>query len=224
MSICPSKDLHSVFVDGEMPQEFRAEYLSHIQTCEKCMNTVKKLQEMRMVFASDNKKIFLSENQTEQSFKKLEKMMNFKKVTSSATPRFSPYQFMPMITKLVPAVAAALIIALVLPISLGKIIRSSTNTNDSLTSDYISQVLSNQSSLDIQKVLSSANISAVIPEEQFSLINTTENLQNVNLVNIINENSSSNIYASVEDIISSSSPNFYNMYKTSGNPYNIRDW
>ena len=148
----------------------------------------------------------------ETGFAKLEQAMKFKKVTSVASHKLNFSQFMPMVTRLVPAVAAALIIALVLPIGLSRAFNTNSNSNELNEVAYISHILEPKNSLNVKDVLSN---------EQVSLIKTTENLKNVDLENIVTGNSSSNIYASVEDIINSSSSNFSNVYKSDKNLYNV---
>ena len=219
MSICPSKDLHSVFVDGELPVQFQAEYLAHIESCPICKETVEKLQTLRSSFANDSQNIKLSSQQIEDGYKKLEQRLNFKRVTTASTPRFEFSQFIPMMNRLVPAVAAALIIALFLPIGIKKAF--SPNSGNSFSQDSIAQVWDAQNSINLNQTLTSQIVSSAMAENRASLIETAENLRNVNLENIINENSSANIYAPLEEIICSSSSPFKNVYNSQQNQYNV---
>ena len=34
MSFCPSKDIHSVYLDNELPEVYKAEYEAHIAVCQ----------------------------------------------------------------------------------------------------------------------------------------------------------------------------------------------
>ena len=43
MSFCPSKDIHSVYLDGELPENYKAEYELHISHCEKCRKELEQL-------------------------------------------------------------------------------------------------------------------------------------------------------------------------------------
>ena len=44
MSFCPSKDIHSVYLDGELPENYKAEYELHISHCEKCRKELEQLK------------------------------------------------------------------------------------------------------------------------------------------------------------------------------------
>ena len=217
MSICPSKDLHSVFVDGELPLQFQQEYLSHLENCPICKRTVEKLQQIRNNFALDSNNIKLSSQQIENGYQKLEQMLTFKKITTASAPRFNFSQFIPMMNRLVPAVAAALIIALFLPVGIKKAFTS--NHINSASQDNIAQVW--DSSINLNQTLASQVVASVLAENKASLLETAENLRNVNLESIISENSSANIYAPIEEIIGGSSSPFKNVYNSQQNQYNV---
>ena len=53
MSICPNKDLHSVYLDNELPESYKAEYEKHVADCPKCQAELKKLKAVRNLFADD---------------------------------------------------------------------------------------------------------------------------------------------------------------------------
>ena len=44
MSFCPSKDIHSVYLDGELPENYKAEYELHVSHCEKCRKELEQLK------------------------------------------------------------------------------------------------------------------------------------------------------------------------------------
>jgi hypothetical protein len=44
MSFCPTKDIHSIYLDNEMPEIYKAEYESHVATCKKCQQELNKIK------------------------------------------------------------------------------------------------------------------------------------------------------------------------------------
>ena len=50
MSTCPEKDLHSIYLDGELPEEFLKEYENHVAGCEKCKAELEKLRKVSVPF------------------------------------------------------------------------------------------------------------------------------------------------------------------------------
>ncbi len=207
MYFCPDSDIHSVFVDGELPDEFKEEYLSHIASCPKCQKIVKRMQSIRASFIQDKNDITLSPEQIENSYKKLESMLDFKRITSGLD--FS--KFTPLINRLVPAVAAAVLIVMFLPVGLKKVFAPQ------YSSDYISQVW------NTQNMISETSLSNLFNEQlSTSLVKSTEYLTNVNLENIIsNNNESTNLYKPVQKIINTNSPDFSNVYNSEQNLYNV---
>jgi len=207
MSICPSNDIHSVFVDGELPEEFKEEYLSHISSCDKCKKVLETMKCIRHSLIQDKDSIILSKAHIDKGYEKLEDMLDFKKITSHLD--FS--KFTPLINRLVPAVAAALLIAFFLPVGLKRAFAPQ------YSADYISQILSTQSPFNAQ------TISSVIEQENStSLIKSAQYLTSINLENIIeNKTETHNIYAPTENIISPNSTEFINVYNSNQNLYNV---
>ena len=54
MSFCPSKDIHSVYLDGELPENYKAEYELHISHCEKCRKELEQLKAIHAMFKIDS--------------------------------------------------------------------------------------------------------------------------------------------------------------------------
>ena len=50
MSFCPSKDIHSVYLDGELPEVYKAEYESHLKICPTCQKELDKIKALRGIF------------------------------------------------------------------------------------------------------------------------------------------------------------------------------
>ena len=57
MSFCPSKDIHSVYLDNELPEIYKAEYESHIALCPKCKAELERLRGLRAVLKADSDEI-----------------------------------------------------------------------------------------------------------------------------------------------------------------------
>lgn len=79
MSTCPEKDLHSIYLDGELPEEFLREYETHLAGCEKCRLELEKLKELSSVFREEALSIKLDQNYLDQSFARLQTKMRYKK-------------------------------------------------------------------------------------------------------------------------------------------------
>ena len=111
MSFCPSKDIHSVYLDGELPENYKAEYELHIEHCEKCRKELEQLKAVRELFKADSKSLNLDDHFMEDSFQRLQVKMAYSKNTGKA-PQKSPFK---VISYVASGVAAAAVLALVLP-------------------------------------------------------------------------------------------------------------
>ena len=40
MSTCPEQDMHSVYLDGELPQKYALDYESHLTSCQRCREVI----------------------------------------------------------------------------------------------------------------------------------------------------------------------------------------
>ena len=79
MFTCPNKDLHSVYLDGELPAEYKAKYEEHIKGCPSCQAALKKLKAARDLLQADSKTITMSERDMESSFSRLQARLSYKK-------------------------------------------------------------------------------------------------------------------------------------------------
>ena len=78
MSTCPEKDLHSIYLDGELPEEFLKEYETHVAGCEKCQAELEKLKKVSVPFREDALSVKLDQTYLDQSFARLQTKMRFK--------------------------------------------------------------------------------------------------------------------------------------------------
>ena len=118
MSFCPSKDIHSVYLDNELPEIYKAEYESHIASCPKCKAKLEKLRALRDCLNSDSDSINMPEDFLDKSYERLMIKMSYAKNTGKkAEPKIN----FKTITYAASGVAAAAILALVLPLRAGRV-------------------------------------------------------------------------------------------------------
>ena len=111
MSFCPSKDIHSVYLDGELPENYKAEYELHIEHCEKCRKELEQLKALRGLFKADSAALNLDQHFMDESFQRLQIKMAYSKNVGKA-PQKSPFK---VISYVASGVAAAAVLALILP-------------------------------------------------------------------------------------------------------------
>ncbi|MBO5124827.1 MAG: hypothetical protein J6C11_06840 [Spirochaetaceae bacterium] len=111
MSTCPEHDMHSVYLDGELPQKYALEYESHMTTCQQCRDKYMKLQGISALLKEDADRHRLSSQEMEDSFARLQTKLRYQKTVREIQPK-NINRF----TWVVPTVAAAaLAFALILP-------------------------------------------------------------------------------------------------------------
>ena len=115
MSFCPTKDIHSVYLDGELPEIYKVEYEQHIQTCEKCRKELEKLKALHSMFKADSDSLNLDSHFMDDSFQRLQIKMAYSKNVGKI-PQQSPLRF--RVIGAVSGVAAAAVLALIIPIGL----------------------------------------------------------------------------------------------------------
>lgn len=77
MSTCPENDIHSVYLDGELPEEFVEQYEAHVSSCSKCSARLEKLRKLNSIIASDASSIMFTREQLDDSFKRLEARLSY---------------------------------------------------------------------------------------------------------------------------------------------------
>jgi hypothetical protein len=118
MSFCPSKDIHSVYLDNELPEIYKAEYESHIASCPKCKAELEWLRGLRGLLTSDSASITPDEHFLDESYQRLMIKMSYAKNTGIKAERKINFR---TITYAASGIAAAAILALVLPVRAGKV-------------------------------------------------------------------------------------------------------
>ena len=116
MSFCPSKDIHSVYLDNELPEIYKAEYESHIASCPKCKAELERLRGLRAVLASDSDSLNPPSDFLDKSYERLMIKMSYAKNTGIKAERKINFR---TITYAASGIAAAAILAVVLPLRAG---------------------------------------------------------------------------------------------------------
>lgn len=115
MSTCPEQDMHSVYLDGELPQKYALDYESHLTSCQRCRDDFLKLQALSTSLKEDARSIELSAQDMEDSFARLQTKLHYQNTVKNIQP-----QNIKRFTWVVPTVAAAaLAFALILPLRTG---------------------------------------------------------------------------------------------------------
>ncbi len=114
MSFCPSKDIHSVYLDGELPENYKAEYELHVSHCEECRKELEQLKALRSLFKADADSLELDQKFMDESFQRLQIKMAYSRNVGKV-PQKSPFK---VISYVASGVAAAAVLALVLPLGL----------------------------------------------------------------------------------------------------------
>ena len=114
MSFCPSKDIHSVYLDGELPENYKAEYELHISHCEKCRKELEQLKALRSLFKADSDSLNLDSHFMDESFQRLQIKMAYSRNVGKVSQKSS----FKVISYVASGVAAAAVLALVLPLGL----------------------------------------------------------------------------------------------------------
>ena len=112
MYSCPTDDIHSVYLDGELPLSYVSEYEEHLKICEKCSAKLVKFKTMKELFKEDAKSVSPDQQFLDESYKRLLTKMSYSK--NCRFVRQFPVQ--KVITGV--AAAAAVLVAVVLPAKL----------------------------------------------------------------------------------------------------------
>lgn len=134
MSSCPSKDIHSIYIDGELPENFKIQYENHLAKCSACKAEYNRLKMLSEIFKADGKAIspdgvYLNQsferlmirkryNQTKNQIKNTKSLISKNEFNSNKKKNF--YGGLKYI---IPAAAAAAVLALIIPV------RTTLNSN-----------------------------------------------------------------------------------------------
>ena len=77
MSTCPEKDIHSVYLDNELPPVYIKEYEAHVSQCAQCKNELERIKALRDNLRADSAAIALSSADLEKSFERFFQFVTF---------------------------------------------------------------------------------------------------------------------------------------------------
>ncbi len=121
MSTCPEADLHSVYIDNELPEQYKAGIESHLAQCPECEAHFEKMKFVHDALRQDAAQSELSQEEIDAGFERLMARKSYHKVVSSRNDS----NVISFVLRMAPAVAAALVLAFVLPVRLAGINESS---------------------------------------------------------------------------------------------------
>ena len=153
MSFCPSKDIHSVYLDGELPENYKAEYELHISNCENCRKELEQLKAVHSLFKADADSMNLDQKFMDESFQRLQVKLAYSRNVHNA-PQKSSFR---AITYVASGIAAAAVLAIVLPLGL-KSNKASSGTT--VASSPLIQSVSSVSAVPITGVSTSSSASS----------------------------------------------------------------
>lgn len=109
MFSCPTDDIHSIYLDRELPAAYVDEYEAHVKVCASCAEKLKRLRRIQGLFRADAASVTPDSHYVEQGYERLAAKLRYAKNTGSARPRPDWFRLA------VPAAAAAALLALVIP-------------------------------------------------------------------------------------------------------------
>ncbi len=84
MYTCPTDDIHSVYLDGELPNVYLQQYEAHTKTCAGCAKKLESLRAVRNLLRKDSDALTLDAIAMEESFKRLGTKLRYSKNTAKA--------------------------------------------------------------------------------------------------------------------------------------------
>jgi len=87
MSTSLNKDLHSVYIDGEMPESFVSQYQNIVSSNEKEKAVLEKMQKLHSLLQEDSQSMTVSDSFAEESFARLRSFLSLFIIILLQTPR-----------------------------------------------------------------------------------------------------------------------------------------
>lgn len=112
MSSCPTDDIHSIYLDNELPPVYMQQYEQHLKICPKCEAKLNALKKNHLVLQSDSQNIHLDGIFLDTSFERLQTKLHYSKNTDLKTKKNVPFT-----NYIIPfALAAAVFAAVIFPV------------------------------------------------------------------------------------------------------------
>lgn len=115
MSTCPENDIHSLYLDNELPLSYREEYEAHIKSCPKC---AKKLESLKMIqndLREESKEYTMTEQMLDESYERLMAKLSYSNTLKKLESK-KKYSIKGISKYVLTGVAAAAIVAVVMPV------------------------------------------------------------------------------------------------------------
>lgn len=184
MSTCPNNDIHSIYLDNELPANFLAEYEEHLKSCPACQAELRKLKNARNLFQNDNDPVIShtsSQKELDESFARLQARLSYSKITGKTSKSSRP-KHVQYLGYIATGVAAALVVAFVLPTKQVASIDTMAETASfqPMARTSFEQQLSNRSYLNPS--LSTVNLNNFSESDNDGGIPVTSSTQNISTV------------------------------------------
>lgn len=115
MYTCPEREFISVYLDNELPENFKKEFETHLENCPNCKSLYQSFNKIHESLQQDNRSFTLSDSYIQAGFDRLQTKLRFSHSTEIAKQKVHNFNFT-TIRRFAPAIAAAVVIALILPI------------------------------------------------------------------------------------------------------------
>ena len=168
MSTCPEKDLHSIYLDGEMPESVLKVYETHIIGCEKCKKILNSLKKVKEILVQEKESIQFTPKELDDSFLRLQAKLSYTKHKKFMEKRrsFKMRYF-------VSGAAAAAFAFLFIPFIANRTVSESRETFKAIArTKLISPASAVMATLNIDETLCSDNLKNAFKD--------TDSMQNVN--------------------------------------------
>ncbi len=91
MFTCPEVDIHSVYVDGELPESFVHQYEEHVASCPECKKIQESLLRTRKLLKAESDSISLSKRDLDDSFSRLQARLSYSKISGASVKKHSRF-------------------------------------------------------------------------------------------------------------------------------------
>lgn len=81
MYSCPTDDIHSIYLDGELPEAYVRQYEEHLERCSECRGKCERMRRIKELLLSDSRNSTPDSAFMAQSFERLETKMRYSKNT-----------------------------------------------------------------------------------------------------------------------------------------------
>ncbi len=129
MSICPTKDIHSIYLDNELPLSYLKEYEEHIKNCPACTAQLNELKALKGILQDNSNSINFTKDELDKSYERLLTKMSYSKTKDASKKIFDFDDFKSSAKYILTGIAAAAVVAFILPVRMNK-----SNANENIAS------------------------------------------------------------------------------------------